>query len=429
MGRWVKNFETLAKTSLRADALSIFEEGLTAIDTARVMEEELRWDPAARTLCVKGLKVCFSDYERVFFVAVGKCAVAAARSAERVFGDGLAGGFVLDIQSGVFQKLTSLVGTHPFPTEANVAATNDIINLFKQATERDLIIAVISGGGSSLLCNPYEIACEALTSIISSLVKSGADICEVNTVRKHFSRVQGGQLAKIAYPARVIGLVFSDVIGDDVSVIASGPLTKDQTTKEDAVKILEKYETLKQCRLPDCEVLETPKDDVYFERVNVVVVVNNERALEAMKRRAETLGYRVLVKTRILSGEASTVGNTIAREGIGEKEVLLFGGETTVTVRHAGEGGRNQELALAALPFMERDRLVLAAASDGMDNGDMAGAIADHFSRQRAGELNLNPADFLQKNDSYHFWKSVGAHINTGITGSNVSDLVIFARG
>jgi glycerate-2-kinase len=256
-------------------------------------------------------------------------------------------------------------------------------------------------------------------------MKAGADINELNTARKHLSNVQGGQLAKIAYPARIIGFVFSDVIGNDISTIASGPLSKDTTTAEDAVRVLEKYDIMKVCKLPDCQVVETPKEDKYFENVNLFLAVDNNKALEAMKTEAQKIGYDAIIETSILLGEAREVGEMLAKKNISARQALLFGGETTVTVSGEGKGGRNEELALGALPYVGEHMLVLSAASDGHDNTDAAGAIADLYSVEKASKLGLNYKTFLAENNSYEFWKKVDSQIITGPTGANVSDLMI----
>ncbi len=427
--KWVNNAEQIIGNKLRRDALEILESGLTAIETKHVVREALDWKNETRTLCVRGLDICFADYERIYFIAIGKCAVAAAEVAEEIFGHELTGGFVLDVQSGIFSKLVSRVGTHPLPSNDNVSATEDIVLLLDQATERDLVLVVISGGGSALLCSPNEMGCDTLAKIVAELIAGGADINELNTVRKHLSKVQGGQLAKIAYPATVIGLIFSDVIGDDVSMIASGPLTKDTTTKEEAEQILAKYQIVTKCALPSCEVLETPKDDKYFSRVKTVLVVNNLRALTAMAKKAEELGYQAKIETTTLAGEAAEVGKSLATRPLEPKTALLFGGETTVISKNSsGQGGRNQELALAALTKLGDNRLVLACASDGWDNGPAAGAIADQETILSVEQGGLQPEVALGGHDSFTFWSKTDSQIITGKTGANVSDLMLILK-
>ncbi len=425
MRDWIINKKEIATTPLRVDALSILEAGYDAIDTKTVIQEELKWDEATKTLCIQNENLCFPEYEHVYVVAIGKCAVEAAHAIEEIVGDDLTGGVVLDVHPGAFRKLKSLVGTHPLPTQENVDATKEIVSLLTEVGEKDLVIVVVSGGGSSLLCSPYEMSCATLSNITSSLMHAGATIQELNTVRKHLSKVQGGQLAKIIYPATVVGLLFSDVMGDDISMVASGAFSKDETTAEDASAILAKYEVLATCELPHCEVQETPKEDEYFRKVKTIVVVNNERALEAMKKKAEELGYRGVIVTRDLSGEARDVGLALSQETRGPHTAYIYGGETTVTVKGHGKGGRNQELALGALGSIQNNQVLISAASDGIDNSDRAGAIADSISKDAVHAMKLSITEYLEDNNSYEVWEKIGAHITTGITGSNVADLLL----
>lgn len=428
MKLWIKNEDELATTELRKDALAILSAGLEAIDTRSAVREEVTFEKDTKTVCFKDLHVCLSDYERIFFVAIGKCALDASLEMEEILGDDITAGYVLDISGGVFKKLISRVGTHPFPSEQNMEATEDIVKLLSDTTERDLVIVVISGGGSALLCSPYNISCETLTRITKTMMQKGATIEEVNTVRKHLSKVQGGQLAKIAHPARVVALIFSDVPGDDLSLIASGPVTKDNTTSADAERLLLTYDVMNLCEIPECNVTETPKEDKYFEQVSTILLVNNERGLVAMKKKAETLGYKATIRDTQLQGEARTIGETLAKESLAERSVYLYGGETTVTVSEQGKGGRNQEFALGALPFVSPDSLVLACASDGHDNSDVAGAFADAELLAQAQKNGLNPQEFLSRNDSYHFFETLNTQIKTGTTGANVSDFYFVIR-
>jgi glycerate-2-kinase len=306
-------------------------------------------------------------------------------------------------------------------------ATGEIIAILKHVTPQDLVITVVSGGGSALLCWPYEVNCDELTRLTAMLMKNGATIQEINTVRKHLSEIQGGQFARMAYPATVIGLIFSDVPGDDMAMVASGPTMLDLTTAKDAKRIIDRYELIKTCQLPNCNLIETPKDPIYFRNVTNVLVVGNSVALDAMKKEGEQRGYRVKLYSNALTGEARDVGKMLA--GLPKAgEMVIAGGETTVTVHGKGKGGRNQELALGALPFVGDDVLVASLASDGIDNTPVAGAIADAVTTAAAKRARLDASAYLAKNDAYTFFKKAGAQIETGITGANVSDLMIAVR-
>lgn len=422
----IKNFDALATTAHRRDALKILEAGYEAVLTEVVMREEIRVD--GDTICIKDMDLCLSDFERVFFVGIGKCAVDASLAIERILGERITDGIVLDVKEGVFQRLRSMVGTHPFPSEQNITATKEIVRMLSGLTERDLVLTVVSGGGSSLLCLPHEMNCDTLSDIVRALWEKGATIHEVNTVRKHTSDIQGGQLAKAAYPATVVTFAFSDVPGNDIGMIASGPTVRDETTKEDAERILAKYDALSMCKLPGCELVETPKDEKYFSRVTNLLLVTNDRALEAMRLTAEVLGYRAEVRDGAMTGIAREKGREFATMDLAPGMCVIYGGETTVLILGDGEGGRNQELALSAALWIADERIVVAASSDGWDNTDIAGALADGAVRKSAEERGISIEDHLARNDSYRFWAAVGGGIRTGRTGINVADLCIVVR-
>ncbi|MEY4745279.1 MAG: hypothetical protein RL272_1224 [Candidatus Parcubacteria bacterium] len=423
--RLVRNRTSLATTSLRRDALAVLEAGLRAIDTRRAVRAAFRLQGSK--LRLGGRSWDLSRFERIYVVGIGKAAYDAAVEIERILGRRIEGGIVLDVKSGPLRRMTSIAGTHPLPSLANMRATGEIVALLKQAGSKDLVIAVVSGGGSALLCWPYGMKGDALAGITDALMRKGASIREINTVRKHLSEIQGGQFARMAYPATVIGLLFSDVPGDDPGIIASGPTVRDTTTADDAAAILAKHDILRTCRMPDCRLRETPKDPVFFSRVANVIVMSNRAALRAMAAEARRLGYAARVLSRELSGEARDVGRRLAglpRRG----EMVLAAGETTVTVRGKGRGGRNQEVALGALSEAGDDVLVISCASDGIDNTPAAGAIADAVTRRQAAAKRLDARAALSANASYDFFRKLGQQIITGKTGANVSDLMIAAR-
>lgn len=420
------NREIFFLSKLREDALKILEKGLSAVQTKEIIKKEVKFDPDSKLLTVTGNQINLTDYKNVYFVAIGKCAKDSAEEVERILGDAITDGVVLDISEGKSQRLRMRKGTHPLPSEANMSATEEIISMLQGADEKDLVMIVISGGGSALLCSPYEMDCETLSRVTKALMSKGATIEEMNTVRKHLSRVQGGQLAKIAYPTRVIGLVFSDVIGDDLSTIASGPLTKDLSTVKMAEEVLEKYGILEECSLPECKLMETPKEDKYFEKIETKVIVSSKDAAIAMRNEAESLGYSAEIKDLELRGEARTVGKQIAKSDMGEKSAHIFSGETTVTVLNPeGKGGRNQELVLGALLEDPKNKLIISFASDGRDNSDTAGAIADRVSFKEMNRKNVDPKKFLDENNSEIFWKEINNAIITGPTEINIADLVL----
>ena len=294
------------------------------------------------------------------------------------------------------------------------------------ADEHDLVLAIISGGGSTLLCQPETHTPAEEAGLVKHLFNKGATIEELNIVRKHLSRARGGHLASAVYPATLVTLIFSDVPGDDLQTIASGPTVFDATTREDAIRVLEKYKS-PECTFHPDHLFETPKDRNVFHAVRNELVLTNKIALEAMADCARDLGYTPEVVDTHLQGEARVVVRSIVERLHGEKPrtVLLYGGETTVIISGPGKGGRNEECSAAALPLLHDDELFTSLASDGRDNTEYAGAIADQHTREQASLRGLDPNDFVYTNDTFSFFHTLQQGIETGYTGANVADLVL----
>ncbi|MFA6519544.1 MAG: DUF4147 domain-containing protein [Candidatus Paceibacterota bacterium] len=426
MGHRVQNFETLAKNELRTDALSIAEAGFAAIDVGAALERKLRIEE--NELRVDG-KSYSLEGRRIFFVGVGKCAFAAAETIEKILGERLTSGIALDvspIKDGVLRKIETYVGTHPLPTDVNETATKRIIEFLAERRESDLVIMLISGGGSTLLClHDAPMTCLDESMLFQELTAKGATIQDINVVRKHISLARGGALAKAAYPAEVLSLIVSDVPENDIGFIASGPTIIDSSTIEDARALIAQYGVAIP---PTTAFIETPKDPKYFERVTNVLFLTNQDALTAMKEEAEKRGYAVTVEDDHFTGESLYLGRAIARKlhDAAPKSAMLYAGESTVTISaDAGAGGRNQEMALAALADVRPDELVLPFASDGHDNTTAAGAIADGLTRAHVFTKNLSMKEFLDAHRSFDFFVITGDALLTGYTGSNVSDLII----
>ncbi|MEK7587160.1 MAG: DUF4147 domain-containing protein [Patescibacteria group bacterium] len=425
----IKNFDQLAVNELRRDALNILEAGLQAIDTKKVIEDSVKI--IDETLYVASEKFVLKDFKRIFLIGVGKCASEAALAVEMILGDHLTDGVVIDVKSGERPKRVKFyLGSHPLPSEKNVEATKAMIELLKQAEKDDLIIFLISGGGSVLLCQPENFTCQQESTLTKFLFDAGATIEELNTVRKHLSLARGGYLAKYAYPARAVALIFSDVPGNNLNFIASGPTVLDETTVVDAKKIIERYKISEKFPSVLNNLIETPKDAKYFEKMSNVLVVTNLLALEAMKKEAQKFGYNAEIKNTELVGDAKIFGKQIIAEF--EKTpagaLWLYGGETTVRVKGRGVGGRNQTLVLAGLEKIKKYELLLASASDGRDNSDFAGAICDTITLESATELGLIPKTYLADDNSFGFFKQVGNYLEMGYTGSNVSDLILIIK-
>jgi glycerate-2-kinase len=340
------------------------------------------------------------------------------------------------------------------PDEAGLHATAEIRELLKKAGEETLVICLLSGGASSLLVAPADgITLNDKRAMTDLLLSAGADIQELNSVRKHLSAVKGGRLAEIAYPATILTAILSDVIGDKLDVIASGPTVSDSTSFRDALQVIHKYSLEKKMPTGVFSLLhlgvagvvpDTPKTGaVFFQKTRNIIVGSIRQSLDAARERAAELGFKPQLLTAELRGEAKDAARFLASEAMqirsamrpgGGPCCLLAGGETTVTVRGKGKGGRNQELALAfALEIEGRDGIsLLSAGTDGTDGPtDAAGAVVDGSTARRARELGVYPETHLTNNDSYTFFSRLDElsgeryHLKTGPTGTNVMDMQI----
>ncbi|MEM0505494.1 MAG: glycerate kinase, partial [Sulfolobales archaeon] len=380
----------------------------------------------------------------------GKASASMALAVEEVLGDLIIDGIVIvpkGLKPPKLGRIKVMYGSHPIPDEDTINSTKELLRLCSQS-EGETFIVLISGGGSALFELPVEpITLNDLRVLTTQLLKCGADIKEINTVRKHVSMVKGGRLAELLYPSNVVSLILSDVVGDPIEFIASGPTAPDPTTYDDAVKLLKRYEIFDSIPASVREVLmkglrgelrETPKPgDKIFDKVLNYIVASNYISLKAMEEEARRLGYNTLILTSMVEGEAREVGKLLAGvmknvkkydEPVRKPAAILAGGETTVTVRGKGIGGRNQELALSvAISIAGLDNVVFASiGSDGVDGVSVAaGGIVDGETVIRGRELGLNPYDFLNNNDSYNYLSRLGSSILTGPTGTNVNDLLI----
>ena len=422
----IKNFEKLAITGLRTAALTIAEAGLQAIDTEAIIRNSVSYSTGNLKILDKVFPI--TSEGKFIIIGIGKCALDAAHALEDILGERITDGIVIDIHKGTLKKIRTYCGTHPFPTEANVVATSSIISLLKNLTERDFVLFVVSGGGSTLLCQPKNFTCDDERMLLRHLFETGATIEEINTVRKHISLARGGYLAQYAYPAKSASLIFSDVPGDDMGFIASGPTVCDTTTVKDASAVLQKYDPVGDFHVIADNLIETPKDAKYFVNVDNFLAVSNKTALNAMEKSGQKLGFTAKIITATLQGEARKVGLSIIEElhAASPRSLLLYGGETTVTiVNPSGVGGRNQEVVLGALADIKSGELVMSVATDGRDNTGYGGALCDIITKQTAEEKNLEPGVFLDENRSYDFFSSEGDYLMMGDTGSNVSDIII----
>lgn len=421
----IKNFDKLANTELRKDALMIVEAGFEAIQTRDVIEKSIFLKE--EVLKIKDQEFDLEKFSSILLFGIGKGSFEAVGALEELLGQRVSKGIVIDVQGGQLKRVKSVIGTHPIPSQKNVDATKEILNLLKPADEKRLILFVIAGGGSALLTAPFKISVEKKGQILDELMKANADITELNIVRKHLSEVKGGRFAKLAFPSRVVSLIFSDVPGNDLPTIASGPTVLDSTTSDQAEQILRKRGVWEKLNLDGLEFSETPKEEKYFSQVTNILLQDPSSAVVAMEKKALELGWKTRVLGIGLKGEAVEFGASLlsqARPG----EALLASGETTVNVVGDGVGGRNQHLVLGNLRKVRPDQVIIAAASDGHDHSESAGAIGDGTSLERAKEKGLNLDEFLSRADSFEFFQSLGDSIQTGLLESNVADFFLVLK-
>ncbi|HJW66070.1 MAG TPA: glycerate kinase [Candidatus Bathyarchaeia archaeon] len=442
----VENGETEKTRKARTIALRTLEHALSAVDAAKLLKLKVTLD--GHTLHAGTYSFDLGKFRNVYVLGGGKASGSMASALEDVLGKRITAGFV-NVPHGDSHK-TRIIrlhdASHPIPDEAGVAGTRQMLVLAEEADEDDLVITLISGGGSSLMPMPREgISLQDKRELTDRLLKSGANISEFNVVRKHLSSFKGGWLAKKAYPATILNLILSDVVGDSLESIASGPTVPDSTTYADAHRILHKYglwdnapSSIRTLFLSGerGDVPENPKQgDAVFEKVYSVILGNSRSAALAAIEHIRFEGLNSLLLTSTLEGEARTVGtilSSIANEvaessnPIPKPAGLVAGGETVVTGRGKGVGGRNQELALsAALKLQGVEGAVVASLNtDGVDGPtDAAGAIVDGKTVERAMRLDLNPEEYLARNDSHSFFSKLGDLIVTGPTGTNVNDI------
>jgi glycerate-2-kinase len=414
--RTIHNFEALASSPLRRDALAIAEAAYRAIDTPSVVRDALVLD--GDRLVVGGRGFSLSAFRRVSVVGFGKASCAAVSEIERILGGRLSSGIALDVRPGVCQMAKVFAGSHPRPSAANVAATERIVELSAGAGEEDLVIVAVSGGGSALLCSSAA-ECDQGGRLYDDLKRVGATIREMNTVRKHISTVKGGGLAKSLYPATVISLVFCDVPGGMYEEVASGPTYLDRSTVVDAQAVLDRY------GLAGYALVETPKEPYLFERVHNFPVVSSERAVLAMARAAEGLGYRALDAGAAHYLDAADFGAHLLAQR-GHRTAVVAAGEPSLKVTKAGgKGGRCQFTALSVLDRIVDGDVFAAFSSDGVDNSDAAGAVVDEGVLARARAAGLSVRRALDDFDPYSLLEATGDLIETGPLESNVSDLFV----
>ncbi len=430
-------------TRLYSEAIKIFEAGTKSALPYHSVKKALK--RRGKTLVVGGRE--YPIRGRIFAVGAGKASALMAKAAEEALGDALTAGLVVvkygHKAKGV-RKIELAEGAHPLPDANGAAATKRLVKLVESAGEDDIVIGLFSGGGSALLAAPYPgISLKQKIATTDLLLRCGADIGELNAVRKHISMVKGGQLARLVRPAKLINLLLSDVIGDRLDVIASGPAVPDLSDFKMAWRVVEKYKLVKKLPLAVRQrlrqgaagkIADTPKKgEALFRGVKNLVIGSNTIALESAAATAKCLGYKLELIRRPMMGEAGEYAKKFLQRALrGAKKkkpyCLIAGGETTVTVTGKGKGGRNQEFALAVLRQLagRQGVLVFSAGTDGTDGPtDAAGAAAWSGLLEKALKRGLDPDPYLANNDSYNFFRQAGGLYKSGPTGTNVMDLAM----
>lgn len=417
----IKNFNELVQgKEHRIPALEIVEAGFESINTEKVILNHIKVEN--NILSVVDVQFDLNNFNKIKVVGFGKASCEAALVLEKILGSKINEGVVIGLKKVESTYIETFAGTHPKPSEENFIASQKIFEMCNNSNEDDLIITIVSGGGSSLLCYP-ESECEQGRVLYDSFLKSGKTAIELNTVRKHISLLKGGGLAKIAYPATVIGLIFSDVPGNHFESVASGPTYKDISTVEDAQAIIDNH------NLGNFDLIETPKENKYFNKVHNFVLVSNEIAIEAMSKKAEELGFAVSTVSSEMYDEVDvSLQRIFNKKVLNTNSVVLAAGEPALLVKkQGGSGGRNLYMALRSikLEMVKENDVFISFASDGRDNSDSAGAIVDKETIKKYKDNNLSIEEYLENYDAYSFFEKTGDMILTGVTGSNVSDLMI----
>jgi len=438
---------------MRSEAVSIFQASLEPVNPYNAVRRFVQIDGNSLILGDphhRQAELDLKQYHHIFLVGAGKATAPMARAVEDIFGDKIDAG-IINVKYGFTQKLsfTEIIeADHPLPDQNGVEGTRKILALLDTAGEKDLVISLISGGGSALLPSPAgAINLAEKQAVTRNLLNCGASIDEINAVRKHISSSKGGQMARVAYPATTVNLMLSDVVGDRMDVIASGPFVPDKSTFKDSWAILEKYgiedipESVKDYLKGGINnnIPETPKEgDPIFDLVYNIIIGSNIQALDAAKEKADKAGYNTLILSSMIEGETRDVARVhaaiaaeIIKTGspVNAPACIISGGETTVTIHGNGLGGRNQEFCLTAainIKDLPPRVVILSGGTDGNDGQtDAAGAVVDPLTVKRGKEQGVDASQFLANNDSYHYFKQTHDLLVTGPTNTNVMDLRI----
>ncbi len=434
--------------TMRNDAEKIFRAGLMAVDPVTAIRNNCL--KKKNTLIIGGKTFDLSQFDNIYIIGAGKAASPMAAAMESLLGKMITDG-TINVKYDHIAHLNiikTIEAGHPIPDKNGWQGAKAIMSLLKKTQKNDLVLCLISGGGSALLPIPAKgLTLKDKQATIQLLLACGATINEINAIRKHISMVKGGRLAKAVHPSTLVTLILSDVVGDDLDVIASGPTVPDPSTYMTCMDIIKKYDLADQLPKPVLrhiqdgiseKIPETPKiDDPIFKKTYNYIIGSSIEAILAAKERAESIGYNTLILSSMIEGETrhvAKVHTAIAKEikksgyPLIQPACIISGGETTVTLVGNGKGGRNQEFSLAAAMDIagHENIVVFSAGTDGTDGPtDAAGAVVDTNTMKNALELNIDPVSYLTNNDSYEFFKKIDSLFITGPTNTNVMDLRI----
>lgn len=438
----------MEERDLRESAQTILKTALKAVDPYNLVFEQIK-RIKDKLIFKSGFELDLSKYKNVYLLGIGKGVAPMARAVSKILGENFTSGdIIVKYEHGEpVEKITVHEAGHPIPDENTLKASSTVLKKIKNLNDTDLVLVLITGGGSALFEKlPDSVSLTDLQILNELLLSCGATIHEINCVRKHISYIKGGQLAQVIYPAKVVTLALSDVVGDDLSVIASGPTTPDESTFKEAMSIIKKYQISHKIPQSIVHVLndgivgqtaETPKsNDAIFNSVTNMVIGSNIVSLKAAEEKAKKLGFNTLILTSMIQGEVkelSIVIEALIKEiqqsdiPVKKPACLLIGGEPTIKLTGKGKGGRNQELALQVLDKnIKKPYLFLSCGTDGTDGPtDAAGAIVTNGTIQEAELLDLNYKEYLANNDAYNFFSPLRELIKIGPTRTNVMDIMI----
>ncbi len=438
---------------MREIAKAIFMKSISSVDPYKRLKTYLRIDRNRLVIKEERKKekvFNLNEFEKIYLLGTGKASSSMAQALEELLGNRITKGLITTKYGhGLPLRFTEVIEAgHPLPDSKGLEGAKKMKELLLQTGPKDLVLFLVSGGGSALLPLPVDgVTLEEKQKLTQLLLACGADIKEINIIRKHLSQIKGGWMARWAYPSTLITFILSDVVGDPLDMIASGPTVPDPSTFEEAWEILEKYDLIEKVpssirnhllRGKEKKVDETPKPgDEIFKKIFNLIIGSNLLALLEAEREAKKKGFHTLILSSSIVGETREVARfhgAIAREvvltdhPVPKPACILSGGETTVTLQGSGLGGRNQEFCLAGAFEIEgvEKVVILSGGTDGTDGPtDAAGAISDHTTLQRARAMGLDPKIYLRNNDSYHFFEKLGDLLVTGPTRTNVMDVRI----